>query len=84
MQDQIRQFIFENFIFEDDSEALLANDDSFLEKGVIDSTGVLELVMWMEDTFGVRIEDTELTSVVFDTVEQLVELISRRRAGEAG
>ena len=78
MQDQIRQFIFENFIFEDDSEALLANDDSFLEKGVIDSTGVLELVMWMEDTFGVHTDDIELVPENLDSVNRLAAFIKRK------
>ncbi|MCK5231970.1 MAG: acyl carrier protein, partial [Desulfobulbaceae bacterium] len=56
---QVRTFIFENFLF-DAEESALGNDDSFLEQGVIDSTGVLELVEWIEETFEIKIDDTEL------------------------
>lgn len=78
LQNQIRQFIFENFIFEDDSEDILANDDSFLEKGIIDSTGILEVIMWMEDTFGVHTDDNELVPENLDSVNRLAEFIKRK------
>ena len=45
--EKIRAFIFSNFLFEAD-EGALDNDASFLEQGIIDSTGVLELVEWLE------------------------------------
>ena len=67
-----------------DSTRVVMNDEPLISSGLIDSFSLVDLALYVEDTFGVRIEDTELTSVVFDTVEQLVELISRRRAGEAG
>jgi len=66
-----------------DSTRVVMNDEPLISSGLIDSFSLVDLALYVEDTFGVRIEDTELTSVVFDTVEQLVELISRRRAGEA-
>jgi len=78
MQSQIRQFIFENFLFDADSEDALGNDDSFLEKGIIDSTGVLEVVMWMEDTFGVQTDDTELIPENLDSVNRLADFIKRK------
>jgi acyl carrier protein len=67
-----------------DSTRVVMNDEPLISSGLIDSFSLVDLALYVEDTFGVRIEDTELTSAVFDTVEQLVELISRRRAGEAG
>ncbi len=67
-----------------DSTRVVMNDEPLISSGLIDSFSLVDLALYVEDTFGVRIEDTELTSVVFDTVEQLVELISRRRSGEAG
>lgn len=80
LHNQIRAYIFENFIFEDDSEDLLNNDDSFLEKGIIDSTGILEVVMWMEDTFGVETEDTELIPENLDSVNNIANFIERKKA----
>lgn len=67
-----------------DSTRVVMNDEPLISSGLIDSFSLVDLALYVEDTFGVRIEDTELTSVVFDTVEQLVELISQRRAGETG
>ncbi len=72
---QIRSFIFENFLFETDEDGL-DNDDSFLEKGIIDSTGVLELVEWLEDTFDITVDDDELIPENLDSVNQLAAFIA--------
>jgi len=77
--DSIRAFIFENFLFDAD-ESALQNDDSFLEKGIIDSTGVLELVEWLEETFGIKIEDEELIPENLDSVNLLVAFIARKKS----
>ena len=73
----IRQFIFENFLF-DAAEEDLGNDDSFLEQGVIDSTGVLELVEWLEDTFEISVDDEELIPENLDSVNQLAAFIAKK------
>ena len=72
---KIRSFIFENFLFDADEEGLV-NDDSFLEKGIIDSTGVLELVEWLEDTFDIVVDDDELIPENLDSVNQLAAFIA--------
>ncbi|MCK9265238.1 MAG: acyl carrier protein [Desulfobulbaceae bacterium] len=77
--DSIRAFIFENFLFDAD-ESALQNDDSFLEKGIIDSTGVLELVEWLEETFGIKIEDEELIPENLDSVNLLAAFIDRKKS----
>jgi len=59
VRDDIRRFIFENFLFGEPDDSL-GDKDSFLEKGVIDSTGILELVAFLEERFGVKIEDEDL------------------------
>ena len=74
---QIRSFIFENFLF-DAEEGDLKNDDSFLEQGVIDSTGVLELVDWLEETFSIRVEDEELVPENLDSVNNLAAFIGKK------
>lgn len=78
MRYKIRQFIFENFLFggADDS---LRDDDSFLDKGVIDSTGVLELVAFVEGNFGIKIEDEELMPENLDSVNNLVNFINKKQ-----
>jgi acyl carrier protein len=66
----IRNYILENFLFSDNTEQL-PYDASFLEEGVVDSTGVLELVMFVEETFSVTVEDEEIVPDNFDSVKQL-------------
>ena len=63
---QIRGFIIENFLF-GESENGLKDGDSLLEQGVIDSTGVLELVSFVEQTFDIKVEDEELIPENFIT-----------------
>ena len=73
----IRQFIFDNFLF-DAAEEDLGNDDSFLEQGVIDSTGVLELVEWLEETFDFAVDDEELIPENLDSVNKLADFITKK------
>ncbi len=79
MHDKIRQFIFENFLFDADNSAL-DDDDSFLEKGVIDSTGVLELVSWIQEAFGFDVDDMELVPENLDSVNCLAEFIQKKNS----
>lgn len=74
---KIRMFIFENFLF-DAKEDDLQNDTSFLEQGIIDSTGVLELVDWLEEEFGITVEDEELVPENLDSVNLLSAYIARK------
>lgn len=77
MREQVRDFIFKSFLFDD--SAALDDNDSFLEKGIIDSTGMLELVAFLEEKFGVRIEDEELVPENLDSVARLVDFITRKK-----
>ncbi len=74
----IRSFIFENFLF-DAKESSLKNDSSFLEQGIIDSTGVLELVEWLEDEFDLQIKDEELIPENLDSVYQIASFIEHKK-----
>jgi len=74
---EIRQFIFDNFLF-DAAEEDLGNDDSFLEQGVIDSTGVLEFVEWLEETFDFSVDDEELIPENLDSVNNLAAFIAKK------
>jgi acyl carrier protein len=75
--DKIRAFIFTNFLF-DAEESALDNDTSFLEQGIIDSTGVLELVEWLEGRFTIKVEDEELIPENLDSVNRLAQFIARK------
>jgi len=74
---QIRDFIINNALF-GSTEVEFKDDDSFLEKGIIDSTGVLELVSFVEENFGIEVNDEELIPDNFDSVAKLGEYIQRK------
>jgi acyl carrier protein len=74
IQTLIRDYILENFLYTDDGKKL-GNDDSFLENGVIDSTGVVELVMFVEETFGFEVADEDIVPEHFDSVERLARYV---------
>lgn len=76
LQQQVREFITANFLFDDD--AALSNDASLIELGIIDSTGVLELVVFLETTYGLTLEDEELTPANLDSVNRITRLIDRK------
>lgn len=74
---QVREFITDNFLFGQGGDKL-SNDDSFLENGIIDSTGVLELVTFLEDQFPVKISDEELVPDNLDSINNLVNFIEAK------
>ena len=76
----IRKFILTNFLF-DANENELQNDASFLEQGIIDSTGVLEMVEWLEENFDIKVEDEELVPENLDSVLQLAAFIEKKKNG---
>ena len=69
----IRKFIIESFLFEESEE--LDENTSFLETGIIDSTGILELVTFLEESFGIIVEDEELTPENLDSIGNLVRYL---------
>jgi len=78
----IRRYILENFLFADAwDHGRLQDHASFLEEGIVDSTGVLELVMFVEETFGIAVEDEEIVPENFDSVERLACYV-RLKVGE--
>lgn len=54
-------------------------DESLISSGLVDSFSLIDIGLFVEETFGVRIEDTELNADTFDTLEQLAQLIQQRR-----
>jgi acyl carrier protein len=58
----------------------IAADESLISSGLIDSFSLMDLALFVEDTFGVRIEDTELNANTFDNLTQLASLIESRKA----
>ena len=78
IQQQIRSFIVENFLF-GESDNDFKETDSFLESGIIDSTGILELVSFIEETYGFQIEDEELIPENLDSVANVSAYVQRKQ-----
>lgn len=75
----IRSFIVENFLFGDDSHPLSA-DLSLIDNDMIDSTGILELVGFLEERFGIAIADSDIVPANLDTIEKITAFIQRKQA----
>lgn len=73
----LRTFIIESFLF-GRSDQRLSDDDSLIENGIIDSTGVLMLVSFIECDLGVHVEDDEVVPDNLDSVEKLTRFVSRK------
>lgn len=69
----VKDFVLENFLFGDNGQ--LTEDTSFLESGIVDSTGVLELVTFLENTFDIRIEDDELVPENLDNLKSIAQFL---------
>ena len=74
---EIRQFIIANILFGQE-DGQLSDDDSLLEKGVIDSTGVLELVVFLEEKYQIKVADEELVPSNLDSVNFMVKFIEKK------
>ena len=77
VETSIRRYVLETFLFTED-ESQLSNDASFLEEGIVDSTGILELVMFVEETFSIVVKDEEVVPENFDSVERLARYVRLR------
>ena len=77
---EIQQFIVQNFLYGQES-ALPGPDESLMNAGVIDSTGVLELVGFLEGQFGIKVDDSDLVPDNLDSLNRLAEYVQRKQAG---
>jgi len=78
VEKEIRDFIVENFLF-GNREKLPDDDISFIQQGLIDSTGILEVISFIEEKFRIRVEDDELLPENLDSVRCLADFIVRKR-----
>ncbi|UCD17487.1 MAG: acyl carrier protein [Candidatus Zixiibacteriota bacterium] len=77
--EKVGEFIQTNFIYEEGVE--IQDDQSLLETGVVDSTGILELVNFLEETFRISIEDEELIPANLDAVSKIADYVSGKLTG---
>ena len=78
VKEKVRGYILENYLFSD-VPAALADGDSFLDKGIIDSTGILEVIYFLEDEFGMSVEDDEMIPENLDSVDNIVAFINKKQ-----
>jgi acyl carrier protein len=80
---EIRDFIVGNFLFGQEGHGF-TDDQSFLESGIIDSTGLLELVSFLEQRYGISVADNELLPENLDSLRNLSRFVTRKREQLAG
>jgi len=78
---RVRTFIEENFLFREDVSDL-ADNESLLESGVMDSTGILELVAFLETDFSIQMADAEIVPENLDSIGSIAEYLERKLAVE--
>jgi acyl carrier protein len=81
-RDEIRRFIDDNFIM-GTRAARLADGDSFLEHHVLDSTGFLELITFLEERYGIKVGDDEMLPENLDSLESVERFLQRKRGSAA-
>ena len=75
IEQRVREFVVQNFLF---GQGDLAADASFLETGIIDSTGVLELVGFIESTFAIAVQDHDLVPANLDSLRSVTQFVERK------
>jgi len=79
-KDSIRKFVVDNFLFGQGGK--LKDDTSFLDGGIIDSTGVLELAMHIETTYGIKVKDDELVPENLDSINAVASFLEKKLAAK--
>ena len=77
LNDELRKFVTENFMYGKPYEGF-ADDDSFIERGIIDSTAVMELVAFLEARYGIKLQDQDLIPDNLDSINSLARFVENR------
>ena len=80
IRDAVRAFIVETFLFGED-DPTLADSGSLLESGIVDSTGIMELITYIESTFDIHLNDGEMTADNLDSIERIAQFVGRKQKG---
>ncbi|MGO4175307.1 acyl carrier protein [Bosea sp. TAF32] len=82
IRDTVKAFVIENFLFGDTTHAI-ADTDSLIENGIIDSTGVLELVAFIEDRYEIAVADADIVPANLDSLARITAFIALKTAALA-
>lgn len=80
IQKQVSEYLAENFLFGEEG-AVIGGDDSFLEIGLIDSTGILELIQFLEESFGIEVDDEEIIPENLDSIKRVTRYVGSKLKG---
>jgi acyl carrier protein len=75
---EVREFVIKNYLMDD--AGALRDDTSFLDSGIVDSTGMLELIMFLESRFGIKIEPEEMLPENLDSINRVVQFLGKKGA----
>lgn len=78
IKDKVRRFIEDNFML-GATTVKLADTDSFMERHIIDSTGFIELVTFLEESFGIKVEEEDMVPENLDSLERVGRYVQRKR-----
>ncbi len=77
VREEIRNYVLDNYLFTDD-QSKLEDDNSFLETGILDSNGVMEIIFYLEDEYGVAISQEEMIPENLDSVSRIVKFVASK------
>ena len=81
IKEQVRAFILESFYVSDPSE--LTDDLSLIDSGIVDSTGMLDVILFLETEFGISVQDHETVPENLETLRRITDYIARKQAQAA-
>jgi acyl carrier protein len=76
-ESKVREFVLKNYLFTSEQSAL-KSEDSFMKSGIMDSTGILEMIMFLHDEFGVDVMDDEMVPENLDSVQNVVAFVRKK------
>jgi len=77
IKQELREYIVDNFLF-GDNETSLADDASFMENGILDSTGILDVILFIEEKYSIKVEDDETLPENLDSLNNLEKFITAK------
>jgi len=77
IKERVRTFVTSNFYVADPT--MLEDEASLLDRGIIDSTGVLEVIFFIEETFGITVEDSEMLPDNLDSIERIASFVALKK-----
>lgn len=82
IRDAVKTFVVENFLFGDTTQPL-ADTDSLIENGIVDSTGILELVAFIEDRYGISVSDADIVPANLDSLARITAFVASKTPATA-